>query len=257
MKMQNGRTARRLGRSMLVCALVMSASAVASAAPPAKLPPPPPPPAAAPAAAPAPAPAPVPAPEPAPAPVPEPAPPPPPEAAPMPMYSAQSTAAQKQPRVPTNWGVDPAYSDANLPVLPRRLEYEEGDIILPGYELKSKPTKSLLTGGLVTFFVPYGLSAIFGAALLAEGGDRESAEFGPLVLPVIGPFITLGQNDDTSPDRYYSFFMLANGFTQATGAAMIAAAILVPTQYLEFTDRIPGKPEVSLGPASASVKLSF
>ncbi|MDI1451642.1 hypothetical protein QHF85_46805, partial [Polyangium sp. 6x1] len=156
--------------------------------------------------------------------------------------------------------------DPNLPVLPRRIEYEEGDILLPGYELKVRPTRSLVVGGIVTFAVPYGLSALVGGAFAFDDNDRDSETFGPLLVPIFGPFITLGidnsrrqefPNARDSDDDVFAFFMLLNGFTQMTGAAMIAAGIFVPEKYLERAQALPGKPELLVGGSSAAVRFHF
>ncbi|MDC3985363.1 hypothetical protein [Polyangium jinanense] len=156
--------------------------------------------------------------------------------------------------------------DPSLPVLPRRIEYEEGDILLPGYQLKVQPTRSLLIGGIVTFAVPYGLSALVGGAYAFDDNERDSELFGPLLVPVFGPFISLGiensraqefPNARSTDDDLYAFFMLLNGFTQLTGAAMIAAGILVPEKYLERAQALPGKPELLVGGSSAAVRFHF
>lgn len=155
--------------------------------------------------------------------------------------------------------------DATLPVLPRRIDYEEGDILLPGYELKVKPNRGLVVGGIVAFAVPYGLSALVGGASALDG-ENNSETLGPLLVPIFGPFITLGvtnartnefPSQRSSDDDLFSFFMLLNGFTQLTGAAMFAAGILVPEKYLERAQALPGKPELFVGGSSAAVRFHF
>ncbi|MRG92258.1 hypothetical protein [Polyangium spumosum] len=210
-------------------------------------------------------------------------PPPPPstDALPLPPPPPPTTTTEEQPKPPKRkpklsgetWGSDPMSpplwapaDDKGLPVLPRRIDYEEGDILLPGYELKTRPSRSLLIGGIVTFAVPYGLSALVGGAFAFDDNDRDSETFGPLLVPVFGPFITLGvdnartqefPNPRSSDEDLFSFFMLLNGFTQMTGAAMIAAALLVPEKYLERAQALPGRPELLVGGSSAAVRLHF
>ncbi|MDC0747635.1 hypothetical protein [Polyangium mundeleinium] len=167
------------------------------------------------------------------------------------------------PQQPPMWA---PIDDPRLPVLPRRIDYEEGDILLPGYELKTRATRSLVVAGLVTFAVPYGLSALVGAAYAFDDGDRDAESFGPLLVPVFGPFISLGienardsefPNPRSTEDDVFTFFMLLNGFTQMTGAAMFAAGILVPEKYLERAKALPGKPELFVGGSSAAVRFHF
>jgi hypothetical protein len=138
---------------------------------------------------------------------------------------------------------------------PTRLEYEEGDDIILGYELKERSDRGLFVGGLVTLLVPYSLSFLVGGAIALEGNDRDKEEFGPLLIPVAGPFISLGTFNNV--DEFDAFILLANGFTQAAGAAMITAGILLPEKYLERVATLPGKPQVFVGAGSASVKLHF
>jgi len=136
-----------------------------------------------------------------------------------------------------------------------RADYLEGDVIPPGYELKSRPEKGLLNSGLITFMVPYGLSFFIGGLIAFEGSNREQEEFGPLLIPVVGPFISLGQWDNV--DEELSFIMLANGFAQTAGAAMIVSSILMPEKYIERMARLPGKPEVFVGAGSATLRMRF
>jgi len=56
---------------------------------------------------------------------------------------------------------------------PARLDYEEGDVVPPGYDLKSRPSRGLFTGGLVTFLVPYGISFLVGGFNAVDGNDRD------------------------------------------------------------------------------------
>ena len=138
---------------------------------------------------------------------------------------------------------------------PSSIEYEEGDVMLPGYEVRTHPAKGLLTGGLVTLLVPYGISAIFGGFLALAGGNSERQEYAPLLVPVAGPFITIGMWDRVEEDG--AFIMLANGFTQAAGAAMIISSVLVPDKFQERVATLPGKPEVFVGAGTATLRMRF
>ncbi len=183
--------------------------------------------------------------------------PPPPPPAPQ-----QTTPPAPKPKLSTmRWDDRPPpiawhTADNSMPPMwPARLEYEEGDVVPPGYQLKSNPDRGLLTGGLITLLVPYSLSFLAGAAFVINGNDTSRKEFGALLVPAVGPFIALGVWDSTSEES--AFLMLANGFAQTAGAAMIVTSILMPEKTLQRMGSLPGKPEVFVGPASASLRLRF
>jgi hypothetical protein len=141
-----------------------------------------------------------------------------------------------------------------VPIFPRRLDYEDGDEIPPDYQLKTKADRGLVVSGLVTALVPYGISALFGAAFLSEGGS-DAAEGGPMLVPLAGPFITIAMRERT--DQIGTYLLLLDGFAQLAGTAMFATGILLPDKYLEHTAKLPGKPELFIGGTSAAVKLHF
>lgn len=183
--------------------------------------------------------------------------PPPPPPAPQ-----QAVPAQEQPRrrngpwengsVPMTWGgTDPAYGA----MWPARIDYEEGDVIPPGYEVKTRPERGLLMGGVVSLVVPYTISFLVGGFAMVDGNDRIQREYGPLLLPVFGPFVSLGLWEETSEQG--AFLMLANGFAQTAGAAMIASSILMPAKTIERMAKLPGKPEVFVGPGQATLRMRF
>jgi hypothetical protein len=151
-------------------------------------------------------------------------------------------------------------SDIPGPILPRRIEYEDGDPILPDYTLTTKPDRALVTGGLVTFVVPYSLSSIVGLAALTSNSTGNTIT--ALLVPVAGPFITVatiqGQyQPGPPPDRIATYFLLIDGFTQLAGAAMFTAGMLVPEKYLERTAKLPGKPEILVGGKAAAIRFHF
>ncbi len=138
---------------------------------------------------------------------------------------------------------------------PARVDYQEGDIVPPGYEMKTRSEKGLLVGGIITFAVPYGISFLIGGLITLSGSNNDQEEFGPLLIPVIGPFITMGQWDRVNEEG--AFIMLANGFAQTAGAAMLVSSILMPEKYLERMAKLPGKPEVFVGAGSATLRMRF
>lgn len=144
-----------------------------------------------------------------------------------------------------------------MPMWPARIDYEDGDVVPPGYDLKTRPGRGLLTGGLITFLIPYGISFLVGGVFALDGGDREQREFGPLLLPVAGPFVSLGMWDSTKNEEPGVFLMLANGFAQTAGAAMIVSSFFVPEKYIERMATLPGKPKMFFGPGSATLRMTF
>jgi hypothetical protein len=136
-----------------------------------------------------------------------------------------------------------------------RIDYEDGDVLLPGYELKTRPNRSLMSGGLITLLIPYGISFLVGGAALLDGSNRQQEEYASLLIPVFGPFISIGTWERVSEEG--AFVMLANGFAQLAGAAMITTAIVMPEKYQERLAKLPGKPQVFIGAGSATLRLRF
>lgn len=138
---------------------------------------------------------------------------------------------------------------------PARIDYEDGDIVLPGYELKKRPDRALLAGGLITLLIPYSISFLVGGVAAIDGGGSDLDEYGTLLIPVFGPFIALGSWDYVTEEG--RFVSLANGFTQLAGAAMITSSLLMPEKYLERMAALPGKPEVFVGAGNATLRFRF
>ncbi len=178
----------------------------------------------------------------------QPPPPPPAPDKPKPKMSGEYWPQEK----PIAWQP----SNPMQPLWPARLDYEEGDDVIAGYQLKDRASRGLFVGGLVTFLVPYTFSLLYGGAALSDGSDSAQREAGPFVVPVIGPFIALGTTDDTI-DEFTAFVHLTDGFMQAAGAAMLTASLLMPEKYLERMAGLPGKPQVFVGAGSASLTLKF
>jgi len=139
---------------------------------------------------------------------------------------------------------------------PPRIEYEEGDAVVPGYSIKTRSNRGLVVGGLVTFLVPYSISFLLGGFVVLEASDSKRNEYAPILVPVLGPFISFGTWEERI-DETDAFLLLANGFAQAAGVAMLTAGILVPDKYLERLAELPGKPQLFVGAGSASVRLQF
>lgn len=112
---------------------------------------------------------------------------------------------------------------------------------------------------MITLLVPYSISFLFGGVFALNGGSNDRDQYGSLLVPIAGPFISIGvgRANGSSVHESEVFFMLADGFAQTAGAAMIVASILVPGKTLERVAALPGKPEVFVGPGSAYLRMRF
>jgi hypothetical protein len=136
---------------------------------------------------------------------------------------------------------------------PATLPYKEGEAIPPGYRLVEQKNSALIAAGLSVFGAAYGASLIASLAFISDGG-RDSAEFAPLLIPVIGPFITAGTNDDVPT------LMVMDGVTQTTGALLLILGIAMTEKkvvrdgvYLDAS----AVPEVYPGPGSVTLRWRF
>jgi hypothetical protein len=86
-----------------------------------------------------------------------------------------------------------------------------------------------------------------------------------MLVPVGGPFITLGTGEDVDVDRddgrLAAALLLFDGATQVTGFALLVAG-LVGNQRVWVRDDIPSKvsvqaPELTVGPTGATLRMSF
>ncbi len=177
---------------------------------------------------------------------------PPPPAAPPPSGAAGAAAPgpvgpQAGPRVPPAGYPPPAMFG------PSRLPYFESDPVPPGYEIQTRPRMGLAKAGLATFVPLYGLSVIFGGVFLGnENGDAK--KYGPMLIPVIGPFATIGTADTDEG----TIFLLLDGIGQLTGAALFLGGMLSEEKYLaRQTASAALRPEVFVGPKSMAMRWHF
>lgn len=136
---------------------------------------------------------------------------------------------------------------------PTRLPYEEGEPVLPGYEIKYRPKMKMALAGMAVFAPFYALSVLFAGTYLGDEG-RWASMYGPLLIPVIGPFVTIG----TADTDVGTLFLLFDGVAQATGATLFLAGMLSDEKYLERRrTSFSVRPEVFVGPRSASLRWQF
>jgi hypothetical protein len=189
----------------------------------------------------------------------------PPSASPPPLTSAPPPPPQP-PFAPPSYGAPPRYLAIPIQIvaLPRTLPYRENQPPPLGYSMDTRANRGMIIAGSTTLASAWGLSAIVGGIILSEGG-RDSGGYGPLLVPVIGPFITLGTADDVSFDRNgeeaLALLTLLNGVTQATGLALLIGGIAADQKYWLRND-IPRAaslraPEVVIGPGGGALRFRF
>jgi hypothetical protein len=177
--------------------------------------------------------------------------------APGPMPTAPSGPADAQPLPSSPPGATgyppPGYPPAMM-FGPSRLPYNDGEPVPPGYEIQTRPRMGMAKAGIATLVPLYGLSALFGATYLGRE-DGAAQAYAPLLIPVIGPFATMG----TAGTAEFGTTILAlNGLGQLAGAALLIAGLLTDEQYL--ARRRAGldiRPEVSVGPRSVALRWQF
>lgn len=144
---------------------------------------------------------------------------------------------------PPGYQPPPSYYNGEYPPIgPKRIDYEEGSPVPPGYRIETQANRGLIIGGTVTFGITYLLS-IFVASIAVDGNG--GSEFGPLFIPVIGPFITIGTADSRD---FGTFTLLLDGAAQAGGVAMFVAGMLTDRKYLIRNDVVTAQPKFKLTP---------
>ena len=124
------------------------------------------------------------------------------------------------------------------PYQARRLRYRDGDDIPAGYRLEEKPRTGLVIAGVVMVLVPYSIVAL---SALAADFKNESTW---LLLPVLGPWITLGTRDGCKKgegltcvaDGFVSTGLVIDGILQATGAILFLVGYTNPKTELVRND---------------------
>ena len=111
-------------------------------------------------------------------------------------------------------------------------DWDENQPIPPGYHRESRVRKGLVIAGAIVFGVPY----LYSAGIAAIGDDvTRNGESNPvqyLYIPVLGPFIEMGQTD-SSTARY---FLTLDGLAQSAGAFMFIYGLASPKSILVRND---------------------
>ncbi|WP_437596442.1 hypothetical protein WMF28_28115 [Sorangium sp. So ce590] len=144
---------------------------------------------------------------------------------------------------------------------PRTIQYEEGDPIPRGYALRTRPDRTLLGAGLLTFGVPYAIS--FTVAGIATLADEDFDEFGPLFIPFVGPMIGTATMDVEGAGL---FWLAMDSVLQVSGLLLYAASFAHEEVYLERQFSVSPRgpehaasrwPAISIGPSSAELRWRF
>jgi hypothetical protein len=166
---------------------------------------------------------------------------PPPPGQPVPVYG-QPPPPGYYPPPGYGYGVPPT------PMLgPKRMDYEEGDPVPPGYHVETKMRKGLVIGGAVTFGACYLFSILTAAVAdpVENIEDPNDDSFIPLYIPAAGPFITIGTAQSEGAG---TFILVVDGVAQVGGLAMFIAGLAAQSTELVRND--VGKPDIHLTPMS-------
>jgi hypothetical protein len=150
---------------------------------------------------------------------------------------------------------------------PETLPYEPGAPIPPGYHQEEDIRKGLVVAGAVTAGSLWLLSALIGGAaqgLQDEFGSedctyngsiyschKEDKAYWPLVIPLVGPFITIGTVGTNDLEGPGTFMLILDGVAQGGGLAMLIAGVVAKRDVLVWDGMSPGQQgtRISLVPA--------
>ena len=119
----------------------------------------------------------------------------------------------------------------------------DGGPVPAGYHVEERPRRGLVIAGTIVLAVPYGLG------LAVAGGQNFPNSTGWLIVPGIGPWLTLASrhksvgcsssssssfNDcvDSSLDDTTRTFLIIDGLMQTGGAVMLIAGIAAPKKVI-------------------------
>lgn len=132
-------------------------------------------------------------------------PPPPVYTAPPPGYGGGYTTPNYAPAPPPPYG-------------PKKMRYEEGSPVPPGYRVEERARTGLVVGGACLFGVTYLITALIGSAL-SDGVNDKDAKW--MFLPVVGPFVY----STTTESATAKTWLYIDGLAQAGGVAMFIIGI--------------------------------
>jgi hypothetical protein len=140
-----------------------------------------------------------------------------------------------------------------IPLTPPTLPYDETRPIPPNYKLDERSNKPLVVTGFSLFALAYGISLGVSTIVLSVD-SRDGEELAPLLIPVVGPFITMATFDEGAAT------LALNGITQTAGLICILVGSFATEKVLVRIDPPAAAmtaPEVLVGPGSASLRWRF
>ena len=137
---------------------------------------------------------------------------------------------------------------------PATLPYLEGEAVPQGYQVKTRPVRSLVLAGAITVGLTYVGSALSAASLIAANSS-ENTGFAPLFAPIVGPFITIGT---ARASGAAALWLTLDGLGQITGATLMIYGLASEEKVLKRTPLgLLTHPDVMVGPGSTALRWRF
>jgi hypothetical protein len=127
--------------------------------------------------------------------------------------------------------------------LPPRYPYKEGQLIPPGYHLEDRPRQGFVAAGYIVTAVPYAIGLL--AAVSADFANHS----GWLVVPFVGPWLTLGRRENACVGRAESAQddgdcwtdlvmapLIMDGIVQTIGGTFLAIGYLATKEWVVRDD---------------------
>jgi len=139
---------------------------------------------------------------------------------------------------------------------PFRLAWQPGEVIPPGYEPWSGPSKRFLISGMVVGGAPY-LGSFIGAYVAAIKGDVDA--WGALFAPVVGPFIAI---ETAEASGFGAYMLFLDGLAQTAGFALTIVAVTTRDHGLKRQKSGPPRPaapvvSAEVRPGGAALMVEF
>lgn len=174
------------------------------------------------------------------------APPPPPAAPPPGTYPPPGPPPAGWAPYPPGYYAPGPYAIPLAAPPPTPYRYQEGTPVPPGYKIEERPIKGLVIAGSIVLGTAYFLG------LMIAADDDFPNKSGYLLVPALGPWLTLATRDDhcsrDTPederiacvgDFFIGFALVIDGAIQTGGAAMLLAGLLAERKYVVPDDSAP------------------
>lgn len=150
-------------------------------------------------------------------------PPPPPPGGPMPSAPpGYAPVYGPQPAMP-------AYAPAEI------TDFDDSAPVPYGYTKVSRTRLGLIIGGSVTLGATYLCTAVVGGlAAAVNEADGSHTNVTPLYVPVVGPFLELGETGNT----FARFWLTVSGLGETAGAIMLVYGLTNPRTTLVRNDQL-------------------